>query len=150
MSEIKRIRKLLSDHYNGDPWIDVNLKKTLNKIPVTIAAKKVNGMNSIWQITEHMIAWREALLKRIKGEHISAPQNNFFADIKNTSKENWKDTIKRLENSQKKLMTYLNSKNIDLDEVYPSGYSRYELIQAILLHDTYHLGQIIILKKKLN
>lgn len=68
MENIKRIEKLLNDHFNGDPWIDMTIMGTLKTLSAEDAARKTEDMNSIWQIVNHMIAWREALLTRVKGQ----------------------------------------------------------------------------------
>jgi len=148
-AELLRIKKLFNDHFNGDPWIDVNITGALKKISASKASKKSGELNSIWQIINHIIAWRETLLKRLKEEKISVPDDNFMEEITDTSNEAWKKTLKRFETSQKKLNAFLDSSNEEiLFKISPSsGYSYYELLMSILIHDTYHLGQIVMLMK---
>jgi uncharacterized damage-inducible protein DinB len=149
MDNIKYIKKLLKDHYSGNPWIDVTITGTLKSITAKQAAGKHGSLNSIWQIVNHMIAWRKALLARVKDKPVSQPDDNFIFPVKDTSPKAWKETIKRFESSQKSLVAFLGkSKDSMLEKVSPtSGYSYYELIMAILLHDTYHIGQIMLIKK---
>jgi len=86
MKETNRITKLFEDSYNGSPWIDVTIMDTLKNISAEQAAKKVTpGRNSIWQIINHMIAWRENVLLRIQGNEIVTPNNNYFTEIENIS-----------------------------------------------------------------
>ena len=152
MNNIKYIKKLLNDHYNGNPWIDVTIVNALKAIPHDEAVKKFENLNSIWQIVNHMILWRNALLSRLKDKSVKVPSNNFISEVKNKSFRAWKDTIKKFEQSQKKIITFLNkSDETMLEKISPaSSYSYYELAIAILLHDTYHLGQIVIIKKLLD
>lgn len=148
-NEITKLKKLFSDHYDGDPWIDITLLNTLKNISADQASKKFETLNSIWQIVNHMILWRKALLRRVKGNSISVPANNFITEIKDKSEKNWNKTLKELEDSQKNLVAFLSkSKDTVLENVSPaSGYSYYELLISILLHDTYHIGQIVLIKK---
>jgi uncharacterized damage-inducible protein DinB len=151
MNELSRLKKLLSDHFDGSPWMDVNIIDTLKNIPASQAAKKINNLNSIWQIVNHMIAWRETNLERLKGEIIPSPENNFIEDIKDTSEEAWQVTLKKMDRSQHNLLSFLSSaKDSMLEKVYiTNGHTYYEHLQGILQHDAYHLGQIVLLKKLL-
>jgi uncharacterized damage-inducible protein DinB len=147
--DIKRIKKILNDHFSGDPWIDTTISGTLKSITAKQAAEEHAGFNSIWQIVNHTIEWRKALLARVKDKPISVPDNNFICTVKDTSPKAWRETIKKFESSQKELIAFLGkSKDTLLDKVSPtSGYSYYELVLSILLHDTYHIGQIVLIKK---
>lgn len=149
MDNISRIKKLLSDHYDGVPWIDITIIGTLKSLTAKQAAAKIGGLNSIWQIVNHMIAWRNALIGRVMDKPVKHPRNNYIYQIKDTSSKAWKDTIKEFEKSQKSIITFLNRSNDPLlEKISPtSGYSYYELVLAILQHDTYHIGQIVVIKK---
>ncbi len=108
MSETERIANLLDDLYKNDPWIEVNLTGTLKDISAEKAAKKIApGLNSIWQIVNHLINWRLTVLKRVKGEAASSPGDNFFSEVNDTSEKAWKETLQRLENSQQQWLQFL-------------------------------------------
>lgn len=149
MTELQRIKKLLSDHFDGSPWLDVNIVDTLKGIPASKAVRKIGNHNSIWQIVNHMIAWREGILKRVKGEFFPSPENNFIEEIKDISEEAWQATLKKLERSQRNLLSFLESADDSiLEKIYvPNNLTYYEHLQGILQHDAYHLGQIVLLKK---
>ncbi|MEO5569437.1 MAG: DinB family protein [Bacteroidia bacterium] len=149
MSELPRLKKLLSDHFDGSPWLDVNIMDTLKTISASQAAKKIDHLNSIWQIVNHIIAWRETNLKRLKDEIAADPQNNFIEEVKDTSEEAWQVSLKKLERSQHNILSFISTaKDSMLEKVYiTNGFSYYEHLQGILQHDAYHLGQIILLKK---
>jgi uncharacterized damage-inducible protein DinB len=149
-SDIEKFKKLFADHYSGDPWIEVNILQTLDSITAKEAAQKIGNLNSIWSIVNHMIGWRETLLKRISNEDIASPADNFFGPISDHSPLAWKETLARLASSQDALLFYLSAQNPGMDE-YPNkgSYSRFELLQGILQHDVYHLGQIVLIRKLL-
>jgi len=148
MDEINRIKKLIGDHFNGEPWLDVNIVETLKNISAEQAAKKIDNLNSIWQIVNQMILWREVLWKKLNGNTVFVSENNFFEEIENTSENEWKLLLKRLEHSQKIILNFLSEQiQFDYDNVFQNGHTYYEHLQAILQHDAYHLGQIVLLKK---
>ncbi|HMQ79809.1 MAG TPA: DinB family protein [Ignavibacteria bacterium] len=152
MTNIQNINKLLKDHYNGVPWIDITIAGTLKTLTAKQAAIKIDGLNSVWQIVNHMISWRNALIARVKDKPARHPDNNFFWEVKDTTAKAWKDTLKKFEKSQKEIIVFLGKqKDSHLEKISPaSGYSYYELVMAIIIHDTYHLGQIVLIKKMID
>jgi len=150
MSEIKRVSRLLSELYDGSPWIDVNLVDSLSSITAKQAASHIRpGMNSIWEITNHLIKWRENVLERLNGKVIKSPAHNYFLPVKNQSDKAWTDTLRKLAASQEKWMLRMKTiKSSDFKTIYPvNRLTYYEHIQGIIQHDAYHLGQINLLKK---
>lgn len=150
MNEQERLSKLLKDHFNGEPWIDVQIIGALKGLKAKDAAKHIHGLNAIWQIVHHMSCWRETILQRVQGKIIPSPPDNYFVAINDTSSKAWTAAISRLKMAQKDLLSYL-AKNTDDPDQHPGNgnYSRYELIQGILQHDAYHLGQIVLIRKML-
>lgn len=149
MKETQRIIQLFEKGYSGNPWIDVNLVDVLQDISPEQAIKKLHPeANSIWEITNHIISWRENVLQRVKGEEMQTPAHNYFIPLQKGA-INWKQTLKRLETSQQEWITFLNDlKEPALEMIYkPNEMSYYEHIHGILQHDVYHLGQIVMLTK---
>jgi uncharacterized damage-inducible protein DinB len=148
--ETKRISKLFSDLYNGDAWIEVTIQGTIKNISAEQALiHPIENLNSIWEIVNHLVSWREVVLSRMEGEIILEPNNNFFEPIIDNSERAWQETLERYDKSQKSWLVYLEKLNsTDLEKIYSGKkYTFYELIHGILQHDAYHLGQIIMLKK---
>ncbi|HPG11997.1 MAG TPA: DinB family protein [Chitinophagaceae bacterium] len=150
MKETKRISKLFEDLYNGGPWIDVTITTTVERLTAKQAAQKPPaGINSIWQILNHLISWRKNVLQRVKGKVISTPDHNYILPVSDTSAKAWANTLKKLEKSQQEWLEFLEQiKTNDLLKTYPKNQmTYYDHIQGILQHDAYHLGQIVILSK---
>jgi uncharacterized damage-inducible protein DinB len=150
MEETKRISKLFSDLYDGDAWIDVTIVGTLKNVNSGQAfSRPIANLNTIWEIVNHLISWRETVLKRMKGEIVEEPEKNFFETVKNNSEDAWSSTLKRFEESQQMWMEFLSKfNNQDMGKFYvQSKYTYYDMIHGILQHDTYHLGQVVMLKK---
>ena len=151
MKETKRISKLFTDLYNGSPWIGVVIVPTLQKLTAKQAAKRIyKDWNTIWEITNHLISWRENVLRRVQGEVIRSPSHNYVVPVKDTSEAVWHTTLKRLEDSQNAWLDFLKKfKTADFDKIYPNNnMNYYEHVHGILQHDAYHLGQIVILSKR--
>jgi uncharacterized damage-inducible protein DinB len=150
MKETQRIVKLFEAGYDGSPWIDVNLVNTLRAISITQALKKLSpSSNSIWEITNHLISWRENVLQRVQGKTIKTPAHNYFIAVKNGTSAEWQATMKKLEATQNDWILFLKTlQESAFEQVYePNEMSYYEHIQGILQHDAYHLGQIVMIVK---
>lgn len=151
MKEQERLVSLFRKLYDGHPWIDVNLVSTLKAISANQANQRsLPNCNTIWEITNHIIAWRKNVLQRVNGEIIETPSNNYIKSLEDTSEEAWKDTLNKLEQSQDQWIRFLKQiKESDFELVYPNNHmTYYEHIQGILQHDAYHLGQIVLLAKQ--
>jgi uncharacterized damage-inducible protein DinB len=149
-AESQRIAILFKNLYNGNPWIDVSIIDSLKKITAAQAAKKpFANTNSVWQLVAHLLRWREHNMKRIHGEVISSPKDNYLTPPTDTSEAAWNNVLLELEQSQKAWLKMLS--NLD-DETLnkkngSASFTNYDLIHGILQHDAYHLGQINLLKK---
>lgn len=150
MKETARLKKMFADLYAGDPWLDVTLVGTLSKINARQAAHKINpGWNSIWEIANHLIAWRENVLERVKGKTLPTPSHNYFGPVADTSEAEWQLTQQKLDRSQQAWLTFLDQiREEKMEKVYSINHMTYaDHIHGILQHDAYHLGQIVMLAK---
>ena len=152
MKETQRIVKLFEDLYEGSPWIDVNLKNTLEQLTALQAAKKVlPGRNSIWEIVNHLIQWRFNVLQRVQGKKMISPDDNYFTTITDTSDTAWRKTLEQLKSSQAQWLGYLSAlTEDDFSKIFAgNNMTYYEHIHGIMQHDAYHIGQIVMLTKLL-
>lgn len=153
MTEAHRITSLFEKLYNGKPWLDINMVSTLKSIHAKQAQKRVlKNCNTIWEITAHVIAWRQNVLQRVNGEVITTPNHNYIEEVKDTSEAAWENTLRDLDVSQKQWVDFLKtSSDNSLKLIYtPNNMTYYEHIHGIIQHDAYHLGQIMLLKKLLS
>ena len=151
MKETERISKLFADLYNGSPWIGVVIVPTLKKLTAKQAARRIyKDWNTIWEITNHLISWRENVLRRVQGDVIKSPSHNYVQPVKDTSDLAWQQTMQRLEDSQNAWLSFLKKfKTSDFENIYPNNHmTYYEHLHGILQHDAYHLGQIVLLSKR--
>ena len=150
MKETERIVSLFSNLYRGHPWLEVTIYDTLQNISAKQASAKLFPIgSSIWEILNHLLNWRFAVLQRVRGKITNTPENNYFEPQTDISEAAWLKTLNRLDDSQKEWILFLESfKDELLEEEYPvNGLTYYEHIHGILQHDAYHLGQIVLLPK---
>ncbi|WP_339879520.1 DinB family protein [uncultured Algoriphagus sp.] len=150
MKESQRIQSLFAKQYNQDPWLGVNFVDKLAQLsPNQAAFKFTPDANSIWEILNHLISWREMVLEGIHEKKYTSPSHNFFLPISEPSQIEWKKTLDRLNQSQDSWLTYLSTMDEAIfDEQFnDKNYTYYELILGVLHHDIYHLGQISLLAR---
>ncbi len=150
MNESHRIQSLFTDLYHGHPWLDVTLQDTLSRISAEQANQRpIKDGNTIWEIVNHLIAWRENVLRRVQGEVIQTPSNNYIEKITDVSEAAWQQTLENLETTQKEWLYFLSTFNeTDFSNEYPvNKLTYYQHIHGIIQHDAYHLGQIVLLAK---
>lgn len=150
MTESRRIQTLFTDLYHGHPWLDVTLQDTLRQItPSKANQRPIKDGNTIWEIVNHIIAWRENVLKRVQGEVIQTPSSNYIEKIEDASDDAWQQTLEALETTQKEWLYFLGTFNeAHFGNEYPvNKLTYYQHIHGIIQHDAYHLGQIVLLAK---
>ncbi len=150
MKETARISGLIKALYNGHPWLEVTIMDNLSKLSWEKAGKKAHPrLNSIWEIVNHLVSWRLNVLKRVQGEVIKTPENNYFTAVTDQSEQAWLRTLDNLQASQEAWIQFLEQVDDGiLEKTYPvNNMTYYEQIHGIIQHDAYHLGQIVLLAK---
>lgn len=137
----------------GSPWYGDALVSALQQIPKEIVYTRIDGANSIIEIIKHLLNWYQFSLERVKGSNNytlhTAEENNWTiitaADIL------WEDCIKELNDLYTSLIDQLSTKDdCFLDEIVPERTYTYSfLLNGLIQHNIYHLGQILLLKKML-
>jgi uncharacterized damage-inducible protein DinB len=150
MTEIDRIADQLSRAFNGDAWHGDPLMKILEGITATQAsAHPIKGAHSIWEIVNHIRAWRPAIATRLTGKAAELKGDEDWPPVTDTSDVAWRNSISDLREKQDALLkavrTFPENK---LSENAPNrDHSFYVLLHGMVQHDLYHAGQIAILKK---
>ncbi|MCW9129967.1 DinB family protein [Bacillus paramycoides] len=107
--------------------------------------------NTIWENVNHLLTFKERLLSRLhQDDTFVAPQNNddtFVQGGPNDDDDAWQQTVKRTLHVHDALQSSLTSlQEAELDQPSPS-LSVWQQYLNILLHDAYHTGQIVQLRK---
>ncbi|MCX7941960.1 MAG: DinB family protein [Dictyoglomaceae bacterium] len=115
----------------------------LEKVSVKEGIWKEGKIHSIWEITNHLIFWKEYIVSLLEGKE---PSEEDYKISEEASEEEWKNTVERLKNSHEKLINLLKNKtDEDLDKPFGEYGTLEENLYGILSHDCYHLGQIVII-----
>lgn len=151
---MKRIELLLSGwdfSYDQEDWYPP-LLDALKGVSADQAGWRPEGseVNTIWQNVNHLIFYKERLLRRWMGEETEYPagvtnDDTFAVDSK--SDVDWQDTLARLDRVQSGIREKLASlTEAVLDDAIP-GRKLEEWAHSLIRHDAYHTGEIILLRK---
>ncbi|MFD0589120.1 DinB family protein [Paenibacillus sp. GCM10027627] len=137
--------------WDKEEWI-VPLSATLDGLSAQQAAwKPAGGGNSIWETVRHMNYYNKRVLQRLAGEAVGQADENaqtFIAEEAQESEDEWRaecEDVHRLSAELHQAIAGLSES--DLEKPYGSSTTCWELA-AWVLHDAYHSGQIVLLRKQ--
>ncbi|WP_411748102.1 DinB family protein [Psychrobacillus psychrotolerans] len=128
------------------------ISKALKNLTAAQACWKPDGMatNTIWENVNHLLIFKERLLSRLlQDDTFVVPQNNddTFVQGGPNEEEAWQETVSRTLHVHDALQSSLTSlQEAQLDQQCPS-LPVWQQYLNILLHDAYHTGQIVQLRK---
>lgn len=152
--EIRFLADQLKDAFEGDPWFGRNAKALLGEVPVKAAFVKPNDQHSIVELVWHMVTWRAFAISRFKKDTAKDLHDFEAADWRTLDHSDatlLQQGIERLYQTQTELLAILQTQNDEILDrnVEERNYNFRKLLNGILQHDIYHLGQIAYIKKLL-
>ncbi|MEW6196909.1 MAG: DinB family protein [Bacteroidota bacterium] len=134
----------VQNFYNGEPYYGDPILKVLNGINSEKSLTRVGkNAHNIAELLAHIIGWEEYVIKQFKGNKEFQMEQNFSFDwsrIDKNEKSLWASLTAKLDEIHGELISILK------DDKYDFG-KRATMVNNMMEHDIYHLGQIAILKK---
>lgn len=155
---VEYIINQLLENQSGKPWIGPNYDRQLSKIDVNNAfIRPLPDLHSVAEIISHLTTWqRETILKINTGEGsiTDDAEGNWYTNDKLQAK-GWATVLGDFKSSLSEIITLLKTKEDSfLEEQYYDtdfkGHYPYSfVINGVLQHNLYHLGQLGIIIKYL-
>jgi uncharacterized damage-inducible protein DinB len=150
-NEIRSIINNLQEVVNGEPWYGRSVNAIFKTIdPKNVYKKPSENSHSLIQLLYHMNSWAEFTLAQIE---------NKITDVTVFEKKDWIE-IDPTEHTWEKGMNQFNSVHEEIinelqkrtDDLLDGGvkfrdYNFRYLLNGLIQHDIYHLGQIVYLNK---
>jgi len=145
----------LIDQYDGifwgKPWYGDGVIEKLEKMDSElIAIVPMGKLHSVVQLVRHMTAWKRYLIEKMDGND----NYRIVADSEvewptQTSPETWLAVVNELKETHRLLIRELKQKTDDwLSTINPGTEHTFKfLVQGLIHHDVYHIGQIGIINK---
>lgn len=151
-TEIQSIIKSLQSVNSGEPWYGRAVYEILEEVDASNADVKpgANG-HSLLDLLYHMITWAEFTSKRISGE--KEPDLAAFEELDwrtiDPAVHTWAKGLKALKKIHDEIIRLLEGKDdLFLDQMV--DYRKYNfrfLLNGLIQHNIYHLGQIAYVNK---
>ncbi|HEX5169478.1 MAG TPA: DinB family protein [Cyclobacteriaceae bacterium] len=153
-SKILYYANRFNEIYNGSPWYGETVEVKLKGLAEEKAFVKPQGAHSVAELVAHMTYWRKGLIARLEGDYGFSPSvesMDNWTDISTLKARGWNKILDDFNHSQQKITQLLPKKNDKfLEEEYSPGSTFEYVIQGIIDHDVYHLGQIGLVRRFIN
>jgi len=145
--QVKSFIRQVMQVYEGGSWQGESLLNKLDKVNDQLAfVNPLPGVHSVGELVWHIVFWRNAIIRRLKGEaaaDATIESEDNWRSISKLQEMGWKNILKALDDSQKDLIALLETKNDnDLQKEFKDGEDYAYLVEGAIHHDIYHLGQI--------
>jgi uncharacterized damage-inducible protein DinB len=151
--ELKSIIANLERVNTGQPWYGRPVYEMLDEIDPAIVYKKPNKQHSLTELLYHMITWADFTLHRITGDKekdMAAFEELDWREI-DPKIHTWEKGLMEFKDIHKKIIGLLNEKDDGfLKEIV--DYRKYNfrfLLNGLIQHNIYHIGQVAYVKKLL-
>ena len=134
----------------------VSLDEALKNIPFEILGKKAGNLPySLWQITEHIRIAQFDILEFSRDPDYQSPkwpEGYWPEEIKPSSEQEWEKCVEQIKKDRKDFISLLKDSSENLLSVFEYGNGQTLLRETLVLadHNSYHTGEIIILRRLLN
>lgn len=152
--EINLLIRRLENTNNGEPWFGRAVYTILDEVSPLIVYKKPNGSeHSLIELLYHMITWASFTLDRLEKKPIrdkAATGNLDWRDI-DPKIHTWKKGLSEFRALNKKIMAVLKKKDDSFleEKVEYRDFNYHFLLNGMIDHTIYHLGQVAYVKKML-
>lgn len=152
--EVQSIAKNFENILGGQPWFGRAVYEILQEVDVSKVYIKPNDTeHSLIELLYHMNTWAEFTLKRLEGnreEDLAAAEKKDWRRI-DPAVHTWEKGVAELKTLHEKIIALLQTKeDAFLKEMV--DYRQYNfrfLLNGLIQHNIYHLGQIVYLHKLL-
>ena len=156
-SDFDALRDDLKQVYDGDPWHDGPITGLLKGVDAKAAARRtIPNCHTIWELVLHMTVWTREVASRVRGSDAKNPPEDWPKQPTKATDSDWRVAQDDLRAAHEDLLRAVDAlKPSDLVRMVGdqrsaslgTGKTVGSHIRGLLQHDTYHQGQIAILKK---
>jgi len=150
--EIQSIIKNLQRVNSGQPWYGRSVYELLDEVnPSKVFEKPGKEGHSMIELLYHLVTWTEFCLRRVQGGKDENPKEVEKLDWRqiNTSQHSWEKGMAAFKLANDEIIELLSTKNDDfLKEMvdYREFNFRF-MLNGLIQHHIYHIGQIAYIEK---
>ena len=127
-------------------------EKAVADFPVKYINEKVEGINNTaWELVEHMRIAQWDILDFINNPEYKMKEfpAGYWPKEKTATSEMWNESIQKFENDFSEFVKIINNPQTDFFSPIPhvKNYTIYREILVVSNHNSYHTGQLILMRK---
>jgi uncharacterized damage-inducible protein DinB len=153
----KELNTIIADLNNvlyGEPWYGKALFVLLDEVhPAVVFKKPKRNAHSLIELVYHMITWADFTLKRLQRDKNYDPELEELLDWRKIDalEHTWSKGLKELKSIHEEILSMLREKDDSLlkEKVDFRDYDFGVLLNGLIQHNIYHLGQLAYVKKLL-
>ncbi len=148
-TELKRIAASLKEVLLGEPWYGKPVLTILNEVNPEIVFKKFHEKShSIIDLIYHMVTWLEFTRQRLEKDQSLDLKELEWRET-NPAMHTWNNGISQFTAETNKIIEILNNATDELlqEKVNYREYNFEYLLNGLIQHNIYHLGQIAYINK---
>lgn len=143
--------RLLQNALTGET-AHVKFNRAIEGLRLDVTGKKVlNAPYTIWQLLKHIDYWQQKFLQRLRGEQpetLNCTWIEGWEERQNAhSQEELEAVISRIEQSIQEAITIMHDPGPDRTITDGTYHSKFDVIQCMASHVSYHLGEIVLLRR---
>ncbi|MEW6208356.1 MAG: DinB family protein [Acidobacteriota bacterium] len=132
----------------------VSAERALEGVKAGLAVVRPSGMHSIWEHLEHMRLAQEDILRYATDPNWKSPpwpDGYWPAETDTLTDEMWMDAVKKFFADLDEVAALAQNTRLDLTSLISHGEGHTYLREILLVadHNSYHLGQIVHIRKTL-
>lgn len=156
MNETELIVDQLRQTFLGSAWHGPSFIEVLKDVDkIQARARPIEGRHTIWEIVNHCFYWMEAVTGALRAEKMPDIVSTEDWPHMGETNHDWTKTQERLKKAYEELVNSIKdfNKSLFTREIRGSFHGRLytttyrKMLHGISDHNTYHAGQIAILKK---
>lgn len=152
MNELEHLADTIRRSVHGEAWHGPALTELLQDVNADEASRRVGEAHTIWELTEHIIAWLNIIRRRMEGERLTDENISWednYPPVPQPTPGNWDLTKVKVGDATGRLeQSVLEFPVARLDEqVHGKDYSFAVMLHGAAQHVIYHAGQIALLKR---
>jgi uncharacterized damage-inducible protein DinB len=151
-TEIKSILSSLEETLSSQPWYGRSVYSILEEVdPTTVYIHPGNDGHSLVELLYHMITWVEFTVDGLKGE--KGKGVDFFEQLDwriiDPTEHTWENGLQQFKKANQELISMLNKLDDAALEQIVRGrkYTTRYMLNGLVQHNIYHLGQIAYISK---
>ncbi len=148
---MKDIASILEKALRGK-YAHVEPLRALDGLNAKLANHKLSeGIPSCWEILYHMKYWQELILAAIRGENVKWPEHateGWSTMVNNGDDSDWNQLVEHFSNGLKEAEKLSQKSELTRSLQGWRNISAAEALQILAIHNSYHLGQLVLLRKQ--